>query len=124
MHTSSLSSPPLVAGAVPGTCSVEAPACATSSESGSLDVSAVRQAEDRLDALIADMDARSVAAMKAGDPAAARRYVDQMYAAIHSRSPEHQARKTAELEQRIAEQADYFGYRGQLDREVLEKRTA
>ena len=83
-----------------------------------------RIAQDRLDALISDLDRRAVQAMRDGDPTGARIYTDQMYAAIASRSPAHQERLHAEVERRIAEQVDYFGYRGQMARELLEKGQA
>jgi hypothetical protein len=59
--------------------------------------------ELELDAVIHELGRASERAMAGGDPAGARIYTDRMMAAIRSRSPQHQARLTAEAQRRIDE---------------------
>jgi hypothetical protein len=74
------------------------------------DVGAVRQAhvEDELDLVIRELGEKAVQALRNEDPTGARILTNRMYAAIASRTPEHQARLTAEVEQRITDGLDYF----------------
>lgn len=53
--------------------------------------------EQRLDQHIADCDRRMVAASAAGDRKDVEQWRDRMYAAIKSRTPEHQAKMTERL---------------------------
>lgn len=64
--------------------------------------------EQELDQHIRDMGRLSEKAMRDGDQAGARIWSDRMTAAIHSRSPEHQARLAAEVEERITNGLDFF----------------
>lgn len=83
-----------------------------------------REIEERLDAAIREMGDKADEAMRQGDPTGARIWAERMTVAIKSRSPDHKARLHDELERRIAEQADYFGYQGQLARELAAKGKA
>jgi hypothetical protein len=74
-----------------------------------IEVGAVRQAEGELDDAICELGLKSEAAMAAGDPDGARSFSDRMYAAIRSRTPEHQARLEAEIQQRIDDGVGFFG---------------
>lgn len=55
--------------------------------------------EQRLDQHIAECDRRMVAANAAGDRADTVQWRERMYAAIKSRTPEHQAKMTERLHQ-------------------------
>jgi hypothetical protein len=79
-------------------------------------VSAVRQVENELDAVIDDLHAASQRAYKSGDPAGARMYLDRADAARRSRSDAHQQRLHAKAWQRMLDE-DYFGAMGEQDRE-------
>lgn len=85
------------------------------------DVGAVpqHQVEAELDQVIRELGDKAVQALANEDPTGARILTSRMYAAIASRTPEHQARLAAEVEQRITEGVDYFAHQGQLDRERL-----
>jgi hypothetical protein len=80
-------------------------------------VSAVRQVENELDAVIDDLHAASQRAYKSGDPTGARMYLDRADAARRSRSEEHQSRLHAKAWQRMLDE-DYFGAMGQQHREA------
>jgi hypothetical protein len=81
-------------------------------------VSAVRQVENELDAVIDDLHAASQRAYKSGDPAGARMYLDRADAARRSRSEEHQSRLHAKAWQRMLdEDACYFSACGERDAE-------
>jgi hypothetical protein len=80
-------------------------------------VSAVRQVENELDAVIDELHAASQRAYKSGDPAGARMYLDRADAARRSRSEEHQSRLHAKAWQRMLdEDACYFSACGEMDR--------
>lgn len=58
-------------------------------------------AEQQLDQHIKDCGNRMVAAAAAGDREDCNQWRERMYAAIRSRTPEHQARMTARIESAI-----------------------
>jgi hypothetical protein len=72
--------------------------------------------EAELDRVIEEIGSRMVQAMRDGDPQGAEILRDRLYAAIGSRSPEHQRRLQDRAWQRMLD-ADYFGAMGQRDRE-------
>jgi hypothetical protein len=82
-------------------------------------------AEEKLDAEIAKCGDEMVAAMKAGDRQAAEAAQDRMYAAISSRSPEHQQRLSARAWQRMLDNDPcYFSAAGEAARAAMERKTA
>jgi len=66
------------------------------------------QVEAELDAVIRELGDKSVQAMKDGDPTGAEILSKRMYAAIASRTPEHQARLHAEADERVTERFAFF----------------
>jgi hypothetical protein len=66
------------------------------------------QIEEELDMVIRELGHKALQALQDQDPTGARILTNRMYAAIASRTPEHQARLTAEVEQRITDGLDYF----------------
>jgi hypothetical protein len=64
---------------------------------------------DELDAVICELGLKSEAAMAAGDKAGARELSDRMYAAIKSRTPEHQARLAEAVERRVRDELTFHG---------------
>jgi hypothetical protein len=79
------------------------------------------QAESELDAVIRELGAASTQAMFNGAPDTVREFSRRMYAAIRSRTPQHQARLQAEREARIA---DELSFHGEWTQEVMGRRTA
>jgi hypothetical protein len=75
------------------------------------DVGAVRQAhvEEELDMVIRELGHKALQALQDQDPTGARILTNRMYAAIASRTPEHQARLTAEVEARLTDELTFHG---------------
>lgn len=115
-------------GTASSTSSIGDAAVGDRSPSPRQNVGDVRQAEDRLDALIASLDQKAVNAMAAGNKARARELIDQMHAAMASRSHEHQERLNREAWERMQRNldngVDYFQVQGRLARERLERGAA
>jgi hypothetical protein len=65
--------------------------------------------EIELDAHIKSLGELAEKAVRERDRPQARRWMVEMYAAIRSRSAAHQARLTAEIERRIADEGDFNG---------------
>jgi hypothetical protein len=81
-------------------------------------VGEIAQVESELDRVIEQIGSRMVQAMRDGDPQGAEILRDRLYAAIGSRSPEHQQRLHAKAWQRMLdEDACYFSACGELDAE-------
>jgi hypothetical protein len=81
-------------------------------------VGQIAQAEAELDRVIEEIGSRMVQAMRDGDPQGAEILRDRLYAAIGSRSPEHQSRLHAKAWQRMLdEDACYFSACGERDAE-------
>jgi hypothetical protein len=72
------------------------------------DASAIRQAEQELDSVVAEIGAAMLRAEQTGDKAGARIYADRMYAAIASRTPAHITRLEREALERLDE-GDFTG---------------
>jgi hypothetical protein len=70
--------------------------------------------QQELDRVIAELGRRSVKAYENGDPTGARIFLDRQMLAIASRTPEHKAALTAEIDRRIDEST--FG--GEWTREI------
>lgn len=103
-------------------CSMSGSAEVTSRPALSPEVGAVLPAEDALDARIAELDREMVAAMRAGDRDAAEDARERMYAAIASRSPEHQQRLNERAWQRMVDNDPcYFSSAGEMARAKLER---
>jgi hypothetical protein len=66
-------------------------------------VSACTDVQQELDRVIAELGRRSVKAYENGDPTGARIFLDRQMLAIASRTPEHKAALTAEIDRRIDE---------------------
>lgn len=64
-------------------------------------MSDIPESELQLEQYIKDCDRRMVAASAAGNREAVNLWRERMYAAIRSRTPEHQARMTARIESAI-----------------------
>ncbi|WP_439606843.1 hypothetical protein [Hydrogenophaga sp.] len=69
-------------------------------------MSTTTMTEQELDLHIRDCGRRMVAAAAAGDREDCNQWRDRMYAAIKSRTPEHQARLTARIDSAIWFQGD------------------
>jgi hypothetical protein len=77
--------------------------------------------QQELDRVIAELGRRSVKAYENGDPTGARIFLDRQMLAIASRTPEHKAALTAEIDRRIDEGVNYFDWQGRLDAELANK---
>jgi hypothetical protein len=76
--------------------------------------------EDELDSVIRELGQHAERAMAEGDKETAREYTRRMYAAIASRTPEHQARIEADIARRIDEST----FQGEWTQEVLARAGA
>jgi hypothetical protein len=76
--------------------------------------------EDELDSVIRDLGKCAERAIAEGDKETAREYTRRMYAAIASRTPEHQARIEADIARRIDEST----FQGEWTQEVLARASA
>jgi hypothetical protein len=86
-------------------------------------VSACTDVQQELDRVIAELGRRSVKAYENGDPTGARIFLDRQMLAIASRTPEHKAALTAEIDRAIDEGVNYFDWQGRLDAEILKGRV-
>jgi hypothetical protein len=76
--------------------------------------------EDEMDSVIRELGQHAERAMAEGDKETAREYTRRMYAAIASRTPEHQARIEADIARRIDEST----FQGEWTQEVLARAGA
>jgi hypothetical protein len=60
--------------------------------------------------VIRELGEKAVQALQDEDPQGARLYSARMYAAIASRTPEHQARLQAEVNARLADELTFAGH--------------
>jgi hypothetical protein len=96
-------------------CCERSPQDVTAVGTGLLDKN-IAAVESELDRVIEQIGSRMVQAMRDGDPQGAEILRDRLYAAIGSRSPEHQQRLHAKAWQRMLDEDPcYFSAMGELD---------